>query len=486
MPPKKPKTSQSNIGFNFQSNKVSVTVPKVSVGIVAKPADNFNSRSVLSSSKGKQKNRCEQALYSGNNARILGSVEVNRLVSSVSNNPSVEQYISLKTAADKSEHNDEVNEKNVNILNFRPHFESWVHDFSSVHSEQLMSQGVLFYKKISEKSYLHGREPITRSLSTLQKLIALSSPYNRGELKAESQVIGVALRAVNDMDGAMIVELATRKIQQWWRLVHPRYMLLARMGIVNLLKMIINDIINDAAQEGHRRCKHRLNLINKSAAIKIQMLFRRTRARARIRYVWKVTRSALLVYRFIRKFNTRHNHWQQSEITRKTCILGFFTSISEISRNCVNGVEFTSPLSADGGKGAFVESVVNIQNQVLRIVAVNKSERTAWVKSNLQYGLRILGFFMFAHAKISVQKRVAHLKYLIIIQKVVRGFLVRSNFFRRLKASLRISQAWRGHKSYWSLKHELRQLHRPLNLTLHAIRNVNEWVCILEFAHHLF
>ena len=76
---------------------------------------------------------------------------------------------------------------------------------------------------------------------------------------------------------------------------------------------------------------------------------------------------------------------------------GFFSSISEISRNCVNEVKFTSPLSAEGGKEAFVESDVNIQNQVLRIVAFNKSERATWVQSNHQYGLRILGFFMFAH-----------------------------------------------------------------------------------------
>ena len=342
------------------------------------------------------------------------------------------------------------------------------------------------------------------SISTLKIILSLAPQYNIENSRQNRQGIDLAIKTVQKMKaGCPVVEIAARKIQIWWKFVFPRIRLLERMNVLKMTREIIYVIVDSVTSKALNVRQKRENIMAFGAAIKIQRhfrvwkttasskfiriqrFFRRVRARVRIRYLWVVTRAAIMAYRFIMKFNFLHKHVQSTEITVRRVISGFYKTIglkkrkNTVTRCLVK--DYKAQDTIEALYRAREESSIRIQSIFRAQLAVKRVQR-------LRYEIKVIlvmnRFFARVRARRMFAKKMIYRKCAVNIQSYVRGSLSRRNIFRQIKAVMTIAQAWRDYRAYQKLKQQLRKIEKPIRIVLHGIRYLPLQVSLFYIQHN--
>jgi hypothetical protein len=362
-----------------------------------------------------------------------------------------------------------------------------------------------------------GARHLSKSLQVLELYSSLLSPLSRAEALAESQVVNITLRGLQ-IDGATIVELATKKIQLWWRMNYPRMRLRKRMACVQFIRGIIFSVVSDVEVVGMKRLRRKRLFEKLGAVIKIQKLFRhwrntvltriqmikrawkRSRARLRVRKLVTQVRAGILIFRFVLRHFKRKYRKIPTRIKLKRVLQGVFSSIGVKSNR--------SYLSLKGDEEDLLESLVQerllLEDErdpervsleyslspvdrehlerkrktvarkelfalIVRLQAfirmVMTKKRTLLLSRKNASRARLSLFRGALRMRSLLHKRSFRRRMAIKIQKAWRGYKVRINIEKKLRATYRILQAYRIYKSYRNVKQNLRRIEHTLKFT---------------------
>ena len=334
-------------------------------------------------------------------------------------------------------------------------------------------------------------------METFGMLDSLSKPFTRGESLAESQILHIALRSMK-VDDSTVLEMAVRKIIVWWRLVAPRKKLLRRMALRDACREIVLDMADAVVLIAGTKQRRRRTLMRNGAAMKIQRCFRhycatilveeRRKQMAQRRAVaWKalgelcdVVQVAIRIYRFIRYCHRRRASRRLIKVSaafilRRT-IEKYFTLRTlrkklELQQQLYTKMKVTSMMST-GNTNLYRE-------REIAVACIQKCYRAYMLYRQTlerQYfnimGSKITYFFIRCIARRRVKLNKAKQLAATKIQTFLRGLHTRAKILQIVKSGLLLNALWRKHKSYVSLKSQLRRVDRPHTLIIHGIRNI--------------
>jgi hypothetical protein len=101
---------------------------------------------------------------------------------------------------------------------------------------------------------------------------SLQHPYTRAEARAESQVLQIVLRQIDEEGRGEknLLRMAVRKISIWWKLVAPRKKFWRRMRVKNTMISIVDSMITDAVLKSNKKRRRRAQLLRNGAALTLQ------------------------------------------------------------------------------------------------------------------------------------------------------------------------------------------------------------------------
>lgn len=347
-----------------------------------------------------------------------------------------------------------------------------------------------------------------RRIEALQLLSNLSRPYSpsiRGEMRAERQIVHIALDS-NDLDGDVARKLAAQKISVWWQLLGPRVKLQRRMDARFFVLELVKDMVDRSVDRSLQNQRRRKLMMRQGAALKIQKVFRywvntvlaeerQHEREERQRVAWdrlgkwqRCVVNSIRIYRYFRYLRRRRLRARRSSRLKVPpppklkkvleCYIQVFTLSKKLQRlqQITRALAIShSPITLSHKRAAVYkemqDAAICIQKYYRRYLVLCWMEQ--W-HAQRQMGARIAFFCIQSVAR----RRVRHKKKINIaatkIQKFIRGVRIRRFILRIVYAGLLLNEMWRKVIAYRSLKAQLRRVDRPHTLIVHGIRNIDE------------
>jgi hypothetical protein len=345
----------------------------------------------------------------------------------------------------------------------------------------------------------------SKHLETLNLLTSLANPVHRGECLADSQVVRVAFRYLDDANaGQRIVYLAAKKIKLWWRIVYPRRKFRIHMFLRSVVTDLVFAIADKAVMDSIVRHRRRRKLLRHGSAVRIQKLYRQYRfkilqkekleeavARARttdlnIKKWVKTTRLLLTVYRYIRKWH-RKLLYRARRLQKPTALrLPTFVNFGEFFLIKLREYRLKAALTFISNANSAVltrhtaraqmvkereKAAVKVQGLARNILARGSKKRRDLEREMMHRIKSLLYKVVYLYRK---KKRNACMLAAMILQKIIRGFLCRAQIHREVRSGMLLNTAWRRHKAAKLLRHNLRRVERPVKIVLHGLRHIHQ------------
>jgi hypothetical protein len=303
-----------------------------------------------------------------------------------------------------------------------------------------------------------------------------------------------------------IYHRAAALIAAWWKITYPYKLLSNRLKLRTFCLEIVFDVLENVTATLYRSDKLKYKMMRHGAAsqiqrifrlwkitvlmnvIKIQVTYRRYRARKAILRLVRITRAALRVARWLLRWKLQMKQIIGKKKLYRNVLRGFLELIGFRLREQKYKKEMQKVpprILREATRNGILFSMSSRRNESLllrRYVTATKIQAIVRGKlARLRYEELLkereiqrkvtAAMILIKFRKKVLYKREKVLKCLVI-QRWWRGTSSRLRLLLQVLASFVIHGAWKRHRQYWKLKRRLRRNDYPIRLTLHEITNL--------------